>query len=417
MTRRGASARPPGAGKGRGVTLVLPGPISRDGSEYRLFKPYGQLASSLCGHFATVTVCGHVLTPGHPGWRTDDPLLDPRVRVEPLPTPPAGSAKMLGPLWHHLRSAVRVVRRMRRWDVLYAFIPSYQGGVAYTVNHFVFRRPAAVYLANDWEEITPYRFRWGGGVRGLLFRPYRFLVTRWESWMMSTTPLGLTAGRALLEKYGGEGRPIYETAPILEMKTADMVRRADTCAAGPVRLLYVGGLNRRKGVPVLLDALHALRAEGRDLSLDIAGDGEERDALAAQVARLGLGAQVRFHGFVASAAELFELYRRADVFVLPTYSEGFPRVIYEAMGHSVPVVASAVSGIPLLLRDGRDALLVPPGDPAALAAAIRRVLDDGELRRSLIGAGYALVGPIVARDPATQFAQLFSEHLAPAGGA
>ncbi|HEX8359082.1 MAG TPA: glycosyltransferase family 4 protein [Longimicrobium sp.] len=398
------------AANGRGVTLVLPGPISYDGCAYRIFKPYGQLASSLCGHFGSVTVCGHVLRPGHPGFRTDDPLLDPRVRVEPLPTPPSGSAKMLPALWHHLHSAVRVVRRIRRWDVVYAFIPSYQGGVAYTVNHFFHRRPAAVYLANDWEEIAPYTFRWGG-VRGLLFRPYRFLLTRWEAWMMRTTRLGLTAGRALLGKYGGGGRPVYETAPILEMKPPDMVRRDDTCAAGPVRLLYVGGLNRRKGVPVLLEALQELRREGREVTLDIVGEGPERAALAVQAARHGLGGHVAFHGFVAPGAGLFGFYRRADIFVLPTYSEGFPRVIYEAMGHSLPVVASAVSGIPFLLRDGHEALLVPPGDARALAGSLRRVMDDGELRRSLIREGFALVGPIMARDPAAQFAQLFREHL------
>lgn len=414
MSAPPAPAGPVHSASGRGVTLVLPGPISYDGSAYRIFKPYGQLASSLCGHFGSVTVCGHVLTPGHPGFRTDDPLLDPRVRVEPLPTPPSGSGKMLPSLWHHLRSALRVVRRIRRWDVVYAFVPSYQGGVAYTVNHFFFRRPAAVYLANDWEEITPFTFRWRG-VRGLLFRPYRFLLTRWEGWMMRTTALGLTAGRALLDKYGGEGRPVYETAPILEMTPSHMVRRGDTCAASPVRLLYVGGLNRRKGVPVLLEALQALRGEGRDLVLDIVGDGPERAALAAQAARAGLAGQVTFHGFVASGAELFGFYRRADIFVLPTYSEGFPRVIYEAMGHSLPVVASAVSGIPFLLRDGHQALLVPPGDPRALAGSLRRVLDDGDLRRSLIREGFALVGPIMARDPAAQFAELFREHLAGAG--
>lgn len=410
-----APGRAPSAAGGRGVTLVLPGPMSYDGSAYRIFKPYGQLAGSLCGHFGSVTVCAHVLTPGHPGFRADDPLLDPRVRVEPLPTPPPGPAKMLRSLRLHLHSALRVARRLRRWDVVYAFIPSYQGGVAYTVNHFFFRRPAAVYLANDWEEITPYTFRWRGGPLGPLFGPYRFLLTRWERWIMRTTPLGLTAGRALLEKYGGEGRPVYETAPILEMKQSNMVRRDDTCAAGPVRLLYVGGLNRRKGVPVLLDALQALRREGRDLTLDIVGDGPERDALAARAARDGLGGHVRFHGFVAPGDGLFDFYRRADVFVLPTYSEGFPRVIYEAMGHSLPVVASAVSGIPFLLRDGHDALLVPPGDPRALAASLRRVLDDGDLRRSLIREGFALVGPIVARDPAAQFAQLFRRHLTAAG--
>jgi glycosyltransferase involved in cell wall biosynthesis len=414
---RAGTGGPAQDGAGRGVTLILPGPISHDGTAYRIFKPYGQLASALCAHFGRVTVCTHVLTREHPAFGGSDPLLDPRVQVEPLPSPPAGSPGVARSLAHHLRSSLAVVRRIRQWDVVYAFVPSYPGAVAYTANRLFFHRPAAVYLANDWEEITPYTFRWGGGVRGLLFGPYRVLLTRWERWMMRSTRLGLTAGRALLDKYGGEGRPIYETAPILEMKPSDMVRREDTCLQSPVRMLYVGTLNPRKGVPVLLDALRALVDEGRQVTLDVVGDGPDRAELQERVRAMGLGDRVAFHGFVAAGPELFAFYRRADLFVLPTYSEGFPRVLYEAMGHSLPVVASAVSGIPFLLQDGRHGLLVPPGDPAALAAAMRRVMDDGALRRGLIREGFALVGPIVARDPASQFAELCRRHLGPAAEA
>jgi glycosyltransferase involved in cell wall biosynthesis len=411
--RAGADAAP--APLPRAVTLILPGPITFDGTTYRAFRPYARLANALLAHFERVVVCTQVIPPGARGFGTNnDALLDPRVAVDGLPAP-FGQGGVLRSLGYQAARVRAMLRMMGEWDVIYAFIPSYPGAVAYTVNRFGRRRPIAVYIANDWEEITPFTFRWEGLRRRLLFRPYRWLLTRWERWIMRTAPLAVTAGRALLAKYGGTDRPVYETAPLVEMGPADMHRRADTCQAGPVRLLFVGTLVARKGLPVLLEAMERLAAAGRDVALDVVGDGPDRAALEAEARRRGLEARARFHGFVAPGPDLFAFYRRADLFVLPTYSEGFPRVLYEALGHSLPTVASAVSGIPHLLEDGRHALLVPPGDPAALAAAVGRALDDGALRRRLIREGFELVGPIIARDPAEQFVELFRRHLAREG--
>lgn len=408
-------SEPTGAGAAlseRSITIVLPGPATFDGSTYRAFRPYARLANTLLGHFGRVIVSTQVLGPSSAAFGGNDAPFDPRVEVHALPEPPASVGGMLGNLRYQFRRGREMLRRMRGWETIYAFIPSYPGAIAYTVNRLFARRPAAVYLANDWEEIAPYMFRWRGWRRALFLPPYRFLLTRWERWIMGDTRLGITAGRALLAKYGGAGRPVYETVPLLEMGVDDMVQRADTCQGSTVRMLYVGTLAPRKGLPILLQAIRTLVDEGRELHLDLVGTGEERASLEASAAALGIADRLTFHGFVPHGDRLFGLYREADLFVLPTYSEGFPRVLYEALGHSVPVIASAVSGIPHLLRDGEHALLVPAGDPAALARAIARVIDDGELRRHLIREGYALVEPIISRDAAEQFVELYSRHLA-----
>jgi glycosyltransferase involved in cell wall biosynthesis len=411
-----ASAQPRAAGSGRiprTVTLIFPGNITFDGTRYFAFRPYARLANAMLDHFERVVVCTQAVAPSSEGFHgVGDLEIDGRVVVEPLPEPPVDQGGILRSSRYQVARVRALLARMRGWDVVYAFIPSYPGAVAYTVARLFGRQPVALYLANDWEEITPYTFRWTGWRRTVFFPPYRALLTRWERWMMGSTPLGITAGRALLAKYGGEGRPVYETVPLLEMSKDDMLRREDVDLRGRVRLLFVGTLTSRKGLPILLAALEALLAEGRDLAVDLVGDGPDRAALEADVAARGLSERVAFHGFMPHGERLFGFYHRAGMFVLPTYSEGFPRVLYEAMGHGVPVVASAVSGIPHLLEDGRHALLVPPGDPRALADAIRRVLDDGPLRRRLIAEGLALVEPIIGRDPAVQFVELFQRHLA-----
>ncbi|HEX2188502.1 MAG TPA: glycosyltransferase [Longimicrobiaceae bacterium] len=153
----------------------------------------------------------------------------------------------------------------------------------------------------------------------------------------------------------------------------------------PFELLFVGRLVERKGVHVLLDALASLEPARRPL-LRVVGDGPEREPLAARARLLGLGERAVFEGFVSSA-ELAERFARCDAFVLPAVvdakgdTEGLGVVLLEAMVNAKPVIASAAGGIVDVVRDGRSGWLVPPGDAAALAAAVRACMDDPERRR------------------------------------
>ena len=150
--------------------------------------------------------------------------------------------------------------------------------------------------------------------------------------------------------------------------------RQETCSP---TFLYAGVLIPRKGVIHLVNALALLVKDFPTATLIIAGKeaNEEYTAeLKAQVEQLGLGKSVQFTGEV-SHGQLAQLMGQVSVFVLPTYSEGLPRVIFEAMAAGLPVIATAVSGIPDIVRDGKTGFLVPPGDESALAANMRRMIE------------------------------------------
>lgn len=173
-------------------------------------------------------------------------------------------------------------------------------------------------------------------------------------------------------------------------------RQVAELAAAPVatvpdRLLFVGRLSAEKGLPVLLRAMVLLRERGRVTTLDVVGRGSDAEQLTALVDELDLDEQVRFQGYVPYGADLFRTYAEAAAVVLPSFSEGLPQVVHEALAAGTPVVASAVGGIPTLLEDHRTALLVPPGDPDALAAALGELLSDDRLRRELIDEGRLLM--------------------------
>jgi glycosyltransferase involved in cell wall biosynthesis len=140
-------------------------------------------------------------------------------------------------------------------------------------------------------------------------------------------------------------------------------------------LLFVGRLRIRKGVEVLLAAFAELRRQLPAARLAIAGDGEHRAALEWTARRLGLDPAELFLGR-RSAAEVRCLLGSAAALVVPSIYEGLPLVVLEAMEEGVPVVASRVSGIPEVVRDGESGWLVEMEDPPALAAALRAVLGD-----------------------------------------
>jgi glycosyltransferase involved in cell wall biosynthesis len=151
--------------------------------------------------------------------------------------------------------------------------------------------------------------------------------------------------------------------------------------AHPVTLLSVGRLRAPKDFVGLVRA--AARLEPGSFRLWIAGDGPDRGAVAAEVRRLALDDAVVLLG---ARDDIDDLLAAADVFVLSSRSEGLPMSILEAMAAGLPVVASAVGGVPEVVDDTTGAL-VPPGDPAALASALVRLVADPGLRERLGNAG------------------------------
>lgn len=156
------------------------------------------------------------------------------------------------------------------------------------------------------------------------------------------------------------------------------------------RLLYVGRLAAMKGLPVVFEALAKLRGTHPDLTLTVVGDGSERPDIEASAQRLGLSTMVDFVGY-KSQAEVRAYLQQTDIFVLPSFAEGVPVVLMEAMAAAVPVLTTRIAGVPELVEHGTSGWLVPPGNQQTLADALSRLVEDGDLRQRLGEAGRAKV--------------------------
>lgn len=149
----------------------------------------------------------------------------------------------------------------------------------------------------------------------------------------------------------------------------------------PLNILFAGQVGPRKGVGDLLEALALPSLRDLPWRLTIAGSGEI-PAHREKAQQLGISDRVTFLGWVASE-QVSQQMRAADIFVLPSYQEGLPMAIIEAMANALPVISTPVGSIPDMLHDGDTGLLVPPGDPVALSNAFLRLFESPELRAKL----------------------------------
>ncbi|MGH3003191.1 MAG: glycosyltransferase family 4 protein [Gaiellaceae bacterium] len=269
--------------------------------------------------------------------------------------------------------AVAGFRLARRSDVVYA-TATYAAAAAASV-----RRPLVVKLVSDpaFERARRYglfggtleQFQHAAGPRVVVLKRLR------------TASLGrarriVVPSRYLAELAAGWG--IDERRIEVLVNPAPPARHVDPEPLGAGTFVFVGRLTEQKALPVLLEALREV--DGAQLVL--VGDGPERDRLARRADELGVAARTRFAGALPREQVLAYL-AGARAAVLPSAWENLPHAVVEALSVGTPVVATAVGGVPEVVRDGGNGLLVPANDPAALARALRDVVSDDALHARL----------------------------------
>jgi glycosyltransferase involved in cell wall biosynthesis len=286
-----------------------------------------------------------------------------------------------------LAELLRIVRR-ERVDVLH--VQEFAAGTLGRVAGLLARRPVVLHVHADYGRVAI------GG--------YPAYVRRLDRLLAPATARAIAISDAVRD-FAIEGMGLAPERTVVlhnpvgdglgrepgEARLAELQRRYGIPAGAPV----VGTVTRfhpTKGNPDLVDAFARVAAEIPDARLLFVGGGTGRAALAAQAAALGIAGRVIFAGFQEDVAAHLRLL---TVFALPSLEEGLSVAIAEAMTAGLPVVATRVGGIPELVEDGKTGLLVPPGRPTELAAALLAVLSNSGLRSRLAAA---------ARDESCRFA-------------
>ncbi len=293
-------------------------------------------------------------------------------------------------------------------------------GPSYDVVHFTDGREAWAAAAKSGPPLT-----------GMINDSYAL------DWIQPGYPQGLFADRRLRSLYYRVVRLAEEkTYPFLSGLIANSARVAEAVEKGygvapvPVRvipiglpslpppapvplegepsILFVGGNFQRKGLGYLLGAAARLRARFPRTTVHVVGKDRNRRALARRARALGLGGSVVFHGHLPHP-EVRGMMAGASIFALPSITEGFGLVYLEALRAGTPVVATTAGGFAEHFTHGEDALLVPPGDEEALAAALLRLAEDPRGAASLAAAGRRTAERFTVEAMAEQTEEFFRE--------
>ena len=373
MTRRGLTL---------GVVYHMPFWQTADGTLWEAEGSFARYIDSLAPYFDQVVLAVPVFdSPPASGTR----VRATNVRLLALPYFP-------GPRQFYPQIAT-IYRRLRQFvsmcDLVHLRIPSPAAIFAF---HLARRRNRPVFslVVGDYRALLPYLpYK---GVKRALFGGYVELEERAVA-RIARGSLTFANGGALRAKHQRDNPHVVETKTTT-LEAGDIASRADTCAGPRIRLLTVSRIDPRKNLRVMPQAIALLRREGFDVTLDIVGPpigllGEqERDAIIAEAASAGVGEHVRLRGSLPLDT-LMATYREYDIFVLPTGpGEGIPRVLLEAMAAGLPVVTSTSSGIGSLVSNGHNGVLLETPTAAAVAGAVRTLIEAPALRQRLIRGGY-----------------------------
>jgi glycosyltransferase involved in cell wall biosynthesis len=220
------------------------------------------------------------------------------------------------------------------------------------------------------------------GIDRLCLRHYERVICVSPDLHEECLGLGVAAGRCVLIENAVDTRQFARGLATAEAK--------DRLGVSPARLVIgaVGRLSEEKGFDLLIRSADRLLGAGYDLELLIAGEGVQEPRLRALISELGRNDRIRLLGY---RPDTVELYQAMDVFALSSHREGLPNVVLEAMALEIPVVSTRIAGIPRLVRDGENGLLVGPGSVDELTRALAVLLADAGLRRRLGEAGRGTV--------------------------
>ena len=295
--------------------------------------------------------------------------------VEFAPLPPYPSLVHFGPaLAGMLRSLRRFWRLLDEVDAVWLLGP-HPLALAFALMAALRRRRVALGVRQDWPTLVRNRHpgrRWVHLAADLLEGAYRLLSRRCPT---------VAVGPQVAGNYG-RARHLLEISVSL-VSGEDVVEPQPRPWGG--RVLSVGRLDAEKNPLLLAEILRRLVDAGGDWKLTICGEGPLEDALRERLRELGVEERAELPGYLPLHGGLLDLYRSSDALLHVSLTEGLPQILLEAFAAGLPVVATAVGGVPGAVGDA--GLLVPPADAGAAAAALERLGGDQDLRERLSRAG------------------------------
>lgn len=181
-----------------------------------------------------------------------------------------------------------------------------------------------------------------------------------------------------------------------------------------IKIICVANILPNKGITYLVDAVYELKKKGYEVYLDLVGGVEDRNyyrELSDQIGKLGIEDLIVFHGRKNFGVDLFELYKKANIQVLPSLSEGIPRCISEGRAFGLPIIATKAGGIPLLVEHEKDGILVEMNNSEQIVTAVERLVKDKNFKDQIVNQSYKTINTQTIEFQAYRLAKLIHDSL------
>lgn len=296
-----------------------------------------------------------------------------------------------------------IAKHIHKHDSVFAMMPTYRAVFGALLGK-LFQKKVFVYSGNDWKQDLSLSFKWQGW-SGQFFRtPYIMLSTIAEAIAMGSADVRFLNGYSLHEKYSRLNGITEATKPVIGIKFDDLYFREDTCLGEKIKILCVANVTQRKGIEYLIRGISEVSTYLPKIELKIIGDinHDYAKAMIELCKNLNLDQVIHFEGYVENGPQLIQHYQKSDIFILPSLSEGFPRVIFESMSQSLPIITTNITNIYNRISKKNLAYFVPSKSSIAIAEAIEEIIQNQALRKQYISNSYQYIQEIITGEKASE---------------
>ena len=353
------------------IFIVSHGPFSLKEGIFHTHGAKATFINDLTDHYDKIFVYTDIVSTVHPDYDlvSQTPINVNKVQVIPFwHVKGAGEEGILRSILKYSKFLLTIFRDRKSWQDLFLFQSFYSILTIALIYLLKLRSRVIVYMAGDISESLIHRVKFKNS---LIRKLYGHLINWYEGSVLERSDSILVHGTDLYNRYKDLGSKIDYIVPMRERFQGQQKKKFENIK----NFVFVGRLIKSKGVDFLLEAVKEVITKNIPIHLDIVGSGPEDNSLKTYAETLGVFPHVRFCGHISDRKELTDIYANADVFVLPSLTEGFPRVIYESIENGLLIVSTDVGGIPSFIRHKKNGILVPVNELDKLGRTMLDVLN------------------------------------------
>ena len=338
------------------ILIVDNGFLAKDGESYFANTDTNKFLNDLDKIFLDIT-----LSQFHKKINPNENILNSKVNCNILSTNFRDS-NLLEKVLSYIKLSVLLTSNIYKYDLVYAFYPGNINFLSLLIS-FLLKKDYAIYLRGEIK-LNFYLTR-------LLLKNAKFLVSN------------NSIAKHKMNFYNNNSFQIMSYINLGNRipKISRVQKKIKTVKT--INLLFVGRVEKAKGVFELIDACKMLIRKKIDFKIDIIGGGESFKLIENDIKKNKLEKSINLVGQLTSRSEIVEYYKNSDIFILPSYTEGFPRVIYTAMEYSLPIITTMVGGIPSILKDNLNCLEIRVKSASDIYEGVRRLIKNTNLYAKL----------------------------------